>query len=135
MLLTRQVQDSDLKYEDRLRKTLIKYSVILGIGLLYLIFVLSTGIRIPCLFYELTGLKCPGCGVTRMLVSIARLDFAAALHYNPFLFVTGPIIVAYLAAAETKYVLHGNRSMGKWQLLLWAELILLLAYGILRNII
>lgn len=70
-----------------------------------------------------------------MLVSIAKLDLAAAFRYNPFLFVTGPLLVTYLAVSEAKYVLHGNRSMGKWQLFLAAELILLLAYGILRNII
>lgn len=69
-----------------------------------------------------------------MFASIARLDFAAAFHYNPFLFITGPFLVAYLAASEVKYVLHGNRNMGKWQLFLWIELILLLLYGILRNI-
>ena len=108
--------------------------MILGIGLLYLIFVLCTGIRIPCLFYELSGLKCPGCGVTRMMVSLSRMDFVAAFQYNPFLFVTGPFLLAYLAASEVKYVLHGNRNMGKWQLFLWIELILLLLYGILRNI-
>jgi hypothetical protein len=70
-----------------------------------------------------------------MLVSIAKLDLAAAFHYNPFLFITGPFLVAYIAASEVRYVLHGNGNMGKWQLFLWIELILLLSYGILRNII
>ena len=40
-------------------------------------------IGIPCLFYRLTGLKCPGCGNTRAALSLLRLDFSAAFFYNP----------------------------------------------------
>ena len=41
------------------------------------------GFRIPCLFYEVTGLLCPGCGNTRAVVSLLRLDIPAAFWYNP----------------------------------------------------
>ena len=69
-----------------------------------------------------------------MFISIAKLDFVAAFWYNPLLFVTGPLIVAYIVASEVKFVKQGNREMGKWKIFLWVELILLLAYGVLRNI-
>lgn len=69
-----------------------------------------------------------------MLISILKLDFAAAFSYNPFLFITGPVIIAYLVAGEIKYVIHANRKMGKWEIIMWAELVLAIAYGILRNI-
>ena len=118
----------------RLRKTAIKYGIILGLGFIYLIFTLLTDIRIPCLIYELTGIKCPGCGVTRMIISIAKLDFSAAFKYNPFLFITGPFILAYLFFSELKYVLKGERLSKKWDALMWAELVLAIAYGVLRNV-
>lgn len=70
-----------------------------------------------------------------MLVSISKLEFVAAFYYNPFLFITGPLIVAYLAFAEIKYVSCGSRRMGKFEIFLWAELLLLIVYGILRNIL
>ena len=108
--------------------------MIFGIALAYLIFVLLTGIGIPCLINLTTGFKCVGCGISRMLISLVKLDFASAFKYNPFLFVTGPIIIAYLVACEIKYILHGNRNMGKWEIILWVELILAIAYMILRNI-
>ena len=108
--------------------------MIFGIGLFYLVFILLTDIRIPCLIYELAGIKCPGCGVTRMLVSIAKLDFSAAFRYNPFLFITGPFILAYLFFSELKYVKSGERLSKKWDVLMWCELALAILYGILRNI-
>ncbi len=124
--------NSELK--KRLHKTLIKYTVVLCVALAYLIFVQYTNMGIPCLFYELTGLKCPGCGITRMFVALAELDVAAAFKHNSFLLVTGPLILGYLIWCEVKYVRYGNRRMGKWEILMWAELVLAIAYGVLRNI-
>ncbi len=39
-----------------------------------------------CSFYELTHLYCPGCGGTRALESLLRLDILASLKYNAILF-------------------------------------------------
>ncbi len=45
-----------------------------------------------CIFLELTGIECLGCGMTRALISAFRLDFAAAFSYHkmfwslPFLY-------------------------------------------------
>ena len=135
MLSIKQLRDTDPKVVRRLKKTSIKYGAILLIGIAYLIFILLTDLRIPCILYELTGIKCPGCGITRMLVSFARLDFVSAFKYNPFLFITGPFILLYLAIFEIKYILSGSTGMGKWRLFIWGELILAIAYGVLRNII
>lgn len=118
----------------RLKKTVIKYSVILGIAVAYLIFVLCTGLGIPCLFYEITGLKCPGCGISKMFISLIKLDVVSAFWHNPFLFITGPFLVAYLAVSEVKYVRTGNNDMGKWEIFLWVEIALVLVYAVLRNI-
>ena len=117
-----------------MREIAVKYAVILGIAAVYLAFVLWTGSGIPCLFYEMTGLKCPGCGITRMLTSLLHLDVVSAFWHNPFLFVTGPFLIAYLAASEIRYIREGSRRMGKWEILLWVMLVLLIVYGVLRNI-
>lgn len=121
--------------KERLRKTAIKYAIILGIGLAYLIFVLFVGRGIPCVFYEITGFRCPGCGISRMFVSMARLDFVSAFHHNPFFFVTGPFLIAYFVCVEVKYVLHDSRKMGKWEIFLWVEIVGALLFGILRNVL
>lgn len=132
--LTRPLITNNQAFKDRLKKTVVKYSIIFGIAFGYLIFVLCTGVRIPCLFYELTDLQCPGCGITRMFVSLAGFDIASAFSYNPAVFITGPFIVAYLMCSEIKYVYYGNRSLGRWEIFLWIELFLLICFGIFRNI-
>lgn len=42
------------------------------------------GYPIPCMFSQLTGLPCAGCGVTRATFSLLRGDFQSALHYHLF---------------------------------------------------
>ena len=121
--------------KERCWRVLKKYVIILGIGVAYLVFVMLTGWGIPCVFHAVTGLLCPACGVSRMLVSLARLDFAAAYAYNPFLLLTSPIILFCLLYGDVKYVLKGDRHMGKWVILAWAEIGGLLAFGVLRNIL
>ena len=41
-----------------------------------------------CLFYHVTGLPCPGCGLTRSFVSLGHGHLRDALHWHPL----GPII-------------------------------------------
>lgn len=69
------------------RKILKIYGGILSVGLGYLILTSVMHIDIPCFYFATTGFLCPGCGVTRMFLSLARLDFAEAFSYNPVVFV------------------------------------------------
>jgi hypothetical protein len=39
-----------------------------------------------CPFKALTGIPCPGCGMTRAMLSITKGDFHGAFGYNPFSF-------------------------------------------------
>lgn len=72
----------------KLRKNIIKiYVITLSLGLAYYIWLELTGLYIPCLVVATTGMKCCGCGITRMFVSMAQLDFGAAFNYNPVMFI------------------------------------------------
>ena len=118
----------------RLRGLLLRDAAVLGVGLAYFLLVSLTGWGIPCIFYTLTGLQCPGCGVSRMLLSLARLDLAAAFGYNPFLLLTSPLLLFCLVLSDVRYVRSGNRSLGKWEILLWIEIALALVFAVLRNL-
>jgi hypothetical protein len=51
-----------------------------------------------CLLKSITGIPCPLCGTTRCLQACSRLDFAAALHWNPLSFVACIGIVDWFVA-------------------------------------
>jgi hypothetical protein len=63
-------------------------ATLLGIVLLVGIY-----IRIGCPLRWLTGLACPGCGMTRALAALLRLDFSAALRMHPLVCLLPPAAV------------------------------------------
>lgn len=70
-----------------IRRRIIRiYSVILAVGLLYIIWIKKTGAMIPCFYLSTSGFLCPGCGTTRMLLSLLQFKFADAYAYNPVTF-------------------------------------------------
>ncbi len=47
-----------------------------------------------CSYHVITGLDCPGCGMTRSFISLAHGRWLDAFHYHPL----GAVLFAYLAA-------------------------------------
>lgn len=90
---------------------------------------------LKCIFHEITGLHCPGCGVTRMISSILRLDFYQAFRYNPLVFILSPFLLIYgiIKLYEGMYdKLILNKRFEK--IIVTFVIILLVIFGILRNI-
>jgi len=54
-----------------------------------------------CLFYAITGLQCPGCGMTRAFCSISHGQFANAWRLNPFSFILYALTVMCLLYPST----------------------------------
>ena len=46
-----------------------------------------------CPIHAVTGLYCPGCGMTRALLSVLRLDPATAVQQNALLLVVLPLLI------------------------------------------
>lgn len=108
---------------------------LLLIGLSYGIFVRKTGFAIPCIFYRITGLQCPGCGVTRMCLALMRFDFVSAYHYNKLLFIISPVIVFIITQQIYRYIRFNDAKTTKAQTAILILLVVLLViWGILRNI-
>jgi hypothetical protein len=64
-------------------------------------------------FNLITGLLCPGCGNTRAVICISRLDFAGAFSYNPMFFFEAFYMLWILCVASRNYLLIGKFSYGK----------------------
>ena len=96
-------------------------------GLLYGFVLIPLGVRIPCLFYRFTGLRCPGCGVTDLCLALLHGHFAPS--YNWGLVLASPVLVWLLIR------LWKNGACGKAEKAVSAALLaFLLIWGVVRNL-
>ena len=96
-----------------------------GLAVLALAAILILGMGgVPCPIRTVTGVSCPGCGMTRACVCALRLDLAAAFRYHP-LWPMAPLLAA---------VYLGQRRLPPRlvQAAMAAALILLLAVYLMR---
>jgi hypothetical protein len=52
-----------------------------------------------CSLHRMTGLPCPGCGLTRGFIALTHADFVTAAGANPFALVLFPLFVGLAALA------------------------------------
>jgi hypothetical protein len=46
-----------------------------------------------CLFKNLTGMECYGCGMTRAILSAIHLQFENAFHFNKLFLIVFPLLI------------------------------------------
>lgn len=120
----------------RLRKVLRYATGFAVFGICYGVWVWKTGLAVPCLFHFITGLRCPGCGVTRMCMALLRLDFESAFHYNQVLFFLMPVLGSIFLVDTAGYVKTGRWSVGHIQnCIFYVSIIVMVVFGVLRNIL
>lgn len=74
--------------------------IIASLLLFYYVFDPATSIWAPkCIFHQLTGLKCPGCGSQRFIHAILHGDFESAFRANALLITMIPYL-AFWGAVE-----------------------------------
>lgn len=134
ILLTKMFPQHNSKKHRAIKLSLRVAAATLG-GLLYYFIISITGISIPCPFNLITGLKCPGCGITRMISSVLCFDFKSAFNFNPVLFCSLlPLSIVFLVQS-VKYIRRGTTSYYKWQpALIWTVIFALIIFCIIRNI-
>lgn len=122
--------------QQRLRRLCIGLALVLAAGVGYAGWVHLTHLSVPCLFHMVTGLQCPGCGVSRMCLALMRLDITSAWQANPVLLLLLPLIGGLLAYRAVVYVRRGHVPTQRWETLVWGGLaVVLLIWGIVRNVI
>lgn len=130
------VKPVSIMQRQRLLRVILWTALLAGIGLLYGFFVSRTGIAIPCIFHLVTGLKCPGCGVTRMCVALMHLDFRSAYEYNQMIFILSPVLLFIFLTCVIGYIRNGHWETNRTQnVVLYVCIALLIGFGIARNIV
>lgn len=86
-----------------------------------------TNLGIPCPFHTLTGLYCPGCGITRAATELLQLNVQTSFHYNRLIYVLIPLYGFYWLSQRYNKKIAAN-------VIMVFMTILTIAFGILRNI-
>jgi hypothetical protein len=86
----------------------------------------------PCVFHQITGLDCPGCGAQRALHQLLHGNIVAAIRLNTMFVLSLPIWMLY----GPRFLLRAFRGQptklnARW---LWFYLMAWLAFGFLRNL-
>ena len=123
--------------KNRLIKVIIRDVLLLLILVGYYFFNKYTGKYIPCIIHEITGYKCPGCGITHLVFSLLHLDFHKAFISNPLVFIYMPFIIVYFVYLDYLYIYDKkDKILKRIPNIIWIILIIItLAYGVIRNII
>ena len=95
------------------------------IGILYLAIFIEYNIGIPCIFHELTGLYCPGCGATRAIAALIKLNFYQAIRYNLIIIVLLPLFIIYSLYQKKEKIP---------KIVFYIISFIIIMFGILRNI-
>ena len=82
-----------------------------------------------CPIKALTGLNCPGCGITRMFVALFHGNIYQAFRYNPLVFIELPIIAILFLLYR-----FNKKSRKVVNILFIILLVITIVYGVLRNI-
>ena len=82
-------------------------------GALYLYFMGPGNVPLICVFHEITGLYCPGCGAGRACYSILHGEFLEAFCYNPLMTVLLPLIGLYIAARMADWIITGGNHIDR----------------------
>lgn len=98
----------------------------------------TTGWYPPCVFHELTGLHCPGCGATRAAYALLHGNLGEALHQNALLVIAAPFLAVIIFRVVWLWVnglppvhVDPSRWIARLSLLVAPVVIL---FGILRNL-
>lgn len=102
-----------------------------GVILLYLL--QNRVITFRCIFRDMTGLRCPGCGNTAAMLSVFRGRLAEACSYNLLFYPEMCLILYVLTYTAYVYIRDIPFSKTAKTIIIFAAAITLI-WGIIRNI-
>lgn len=114
----------------------LKISAVILLFIIYYFVVTRTGFYIPCLFHKITGLKCPGCGISTMYVNMASFNLKEAFFNNPVIFCSQPFLYYFIIKIIYMYIQDKKIIFNKFEnIILYSYIAILIVFGIARNLL
>lgn len=89
-----------------------------------------------CMFHKVTGLDCPGCGMTRATHALLNGRLADAFRFNPVGMVVFPLVMIALAIEVAGWVrgkpLPFRLNPGRWGAV--GIVVVMVAWWVVRNV-
>lgn len=123
-----------------MKKRIIKIILIIAISIIGLITYHYLNqyynFSFPCLFHQITGYYCPGCGITRSLFSLLEGKIYQAFMYNQLVFILLPFFIIYFIYNSYIYIFNKeNKLINKIPNYVYIILlIIVISFGIIRNL-
>lgn len=106
------------------------YIIFIIVLIVMAILVLNERIAIPCIFNKVTGLYCPGCGITRAIKSLLSGDIQTSFRNNILLYTVIPLL--FIAMSLDRITKHKYKKI--YNIILIILLVITIGYAILRNL-
>ncbi|MBQ2676830.1 MAG: DUF2752 domain-containing protein [Clostridia bacterium] len=119
----------------RYKHIAILTAIALAVATTVLVFAFA-GVGLPCVFYEITGLYCPGCGNTRAAMAIVKLNFSEAFSYNAIFLIEYLYIIYVYVFCCLNYLKNKKFSYQSPAIALdITVLAVVVLWGVVRNIL
>lgn len=118
----------------RLKKAALFVPLLFILGLVG-VWLSETGHGIPCIFHAVTGLQCPGCGVTRMLSALLHGDWRGAWESNAAVLTLSPVLAGLVGLSLVRWIRTGSaRLPRRADAVTVVCVVLLLLFTVARNL-
>ena len=119
----------------RLNKVIRKILFFLCLGLAYYLLVTLTNIKITCPIKAITKKYCPGCGITRMFLDLAKGNLTKAADHNLLVLCLLPFGIVWGIYRAIAYIKSDKTDFYMWEnIMLIIFYLITVAFWILRNI-
>jgi Protein of unknown function (DUF2752) len=107
----------------------------IGVGAMVFFFNPSTHNFYPvCLFHSLTGLNCPGCGMTRALYALLHGNLMLALKDNALFVASLAVVAVWSVRLAVRKMRHQPTTLKTQPKILWMFLVIAILFAALRNL-
>ena len=91
---------------------------------------------LPCIFWELTGYYCPGCGGTRACAALFRGEIVRSFLCHPVVY-TAVVFAWYMISHTIEYLTRGRLAVGMRyrDLYLYLAAAIILIQWVVRNLL